>query len=157
MTFSTITGVPTSNRGFQYPESGLNNTMEYMASGLPYSKHLTITTGSVQQVQFPYVTNELYLKNDGAGSLAVGWTENGVLGDNKYVMASGESVTLRVRVKSLFLVAESGSCATNVTAGLTMIRKYKMPVLTGSQAGPDGCCAYITGSNDPVFGYDGLG
>lgn len=150
-------GVPTSNRGFQYPESGLNNVGEYMASGMPYSNYLTFTAGSVQHVEFPYVTNELYLKNDGAGTVFVGWTRNGVEGTNKFSLASGESVTLRIRVKDLYLSA-STICTASVTAALTQIKKKQFPVLTGSLASADGWSAYLTSSGDrPGFGYDGLG
>ncbi len=151
-------GVPSSNRHFQYQAGGLNNVGEYLASGLPYSDYISFVAGSVQQVQFPYVTSELYLKNDGAGVLFVGWTKSGVEGSNKYSLASGESVTLKIRIKDLYLSA-SAACSASITAALTQITKDQFPILTGSLADPNsGWAGYVTGSGPrPGFGYDGLG
>jgi hypothetical protein len=150
-------GIPSTNRAFTYQAGGLNSVGEYMASGLPFSEFLTFVAGSVQQVQFPYVTSELYLKNEGAGDLFVGWTEIGVEGNNKYRLASGESVTFRIRVKDLYLSA-SAICTGSVTAALTQITKDQFPILTGSLASADGWAAFVTSSgNRPGFGYDGIG
>lgn len=150
-------GVPSTNRAFTYPESGLNNTAEYQASGLPFSKYYTFVAGSIQQVEFPYVTNELYIKNDGAGTVFVGWTYVGVKATNKFSLASGESITLRMRVRDLYLSA-SAICTASVTAALTTIKKKQFPVLTGSLASADGWSTYVTSSgNRPGFGYDGIG
>lgn len=150
-------GIPTTNRAFNYQAGGLNSVGEYMASGLPYSQYVTFVAGSVQQIQFPYVTSELYLKNEGAGDLFFGWTQSGVEGTNKHRLASGESVTFRVRVKDLYLSA-SAVCTGSISAALTQITKDQFPILTGSLASDNGWAAFVTSSgNRPGFGYDGLG
>jgi hypothetical protein len=150
-------GVPTTNRSFAYSAGGLNSVGEYMASGLPFSEYIIFNAGSLEHVQFPYVSSEIYLKNDGDGDLFVGWTKSGVEGTNKYRLVSGESVTFRIRIKDLYLSA-SAICTGSITAALTQITKDQFPVLTGSLASENGWAAFVTGSGPkPGFGYDGIG
>lgn len=151
-------GAATTNVGFQYPRAGANSAAEYMASGLPYSKELVATSASVEQIDFPFVTSEIYLRNNGSNVLAVGWTENGVQGENRHLIGAGESMTFRIRVKSLFLFGPSGSANTSVTAALTMISKRNFSVLSGSAANPDtGEFGFASGSVESVWGYEGIG
>lgn len=150
-------GTPTTVRGFQYPTAGANSALEYMASGLPYSEEVVATTGSVQ-VDFPFVSSEIYVKNRGSGPLAIGWTENGVKGTNRHTLLQDEAVTFRVRVKSIFLLGVSGSVTADLTAALTMIDKRNFSVLTGSAANPDtGGFGFSSGSTESIWGYDGIG
>lgn len=150
---------PTSNRGFQPPRSGPNNVAEYLASGLPYSKEVTVTgsTGSTQ-INFPFVTSEIYVKNRGSTELAVGWTHAGVQGTNRHVLLQNEAVTFRVRVKSIFLLGVSGAVPADLTAAMTMVSKKTFPVLTGSAADPNsGEFGFNSGSLEHIWGYDGIG
>ena len=57
---------------FNY-RTGPNNAAEYQASGLPYVTQSVATT-SPFNIQFPFVTNELTVKNNTAGNnVAVGF------------------------------------------------------------------------------------
>ncbi len=152
-------GSPDSNRGFQPPRSGPNNVAEYMASGLPFSQEVAVSASTeVNQIDFPFVTSEIYVKNRGAGPLAVGWTANGVLGNNKHTLLQDEAVTFRVRVKSLFMTSTSGSGTADVTAAMTQISHLIVPVATGSAAHPvTGEFGFDSGSLDRVWGWDGIG
>jgi len=151
---------PSSNRGFQYPQSGPNNTAEYMASGLPFSKEVAVlpaASGS-QQIDFPFVTSEIYVKNRSANPLCVGWTDVGVRTVNRHVLLQNEAVTFRVRVKSVFLFGVSGSTTADLTAAMTMIPKKSFPALTGSAANPDtGGFGFNSGSLERIWGYEGIG
>lgn len=151
---------PTTNRGFQYPRAGANSAAEYVASGLPYSKEVSVpTTGSAAtQVDFPFVTSEIYVKNRSANPLAIGWTDNGVRTSNRHILLQNEAVTFRIRVKSMFLFGPSGSTTADLTAAMTMISKRNFSVLTGSAANPDtGEFGFASGSLQSIWGYDGIG
>jgi hypothetical protein len=149
---------------FQYPSSGPNNAIEYLASGLPWSKHFGVEAEpSASRVDFPFLTSEIYVKNHGSGSLAVGWTEEGVLSDNKYVLESQDQVTFRIRVKTIYLTSPDVNTTASLTVALTMIPQKTFYTLSSSGMNPEtGAPAFITGSNqygdpfEPVFGYDGI-
>jgi hypothetical protein len=152
-------GTPTTVRGYQPPQAGANSAAEYMASGLPYSKEVVAGTTTPDQTDFPFVTNEIYIKNRGPGPIDFGWTSNGVkTGTNRHRLFVSESVTLRVRVKSIFFLGVSGSATADLTAALTMIKKVNFSVLTGSAANPDtGGFGFSSGSTESIWGYDGIG
>lgn len=150
-------GSPATNVGFQPPRSGPNNVAEYMASGLPFSKEINFTEVATQ-IDFPFVTSEIYVKNRGVGPLAVGWTSVGVLGTNKHTLLQNESVTFRVRVKSLFIAGVSGSGPADVTAAMTQISSRIVPVMTGSAADSEtGEFGFNSGSTERIWGWDGIG
>lgn len=149
---------PNNNRGFQYPQSGPNNAAEYAASGLPFSQEVTASNTSSTRVDFPFLSSELYIKNNGNNDLAIGWTDNGVRQANRHILHASESAEFRIRVKTVYLFAPSGSTTANVTAALTMISKKNFPVLTGSAAHPQtGEFGFVTGSLQLQGGYDGIG
>jgi hypothetical protein len=138
------------------PRSGLNNTAEYMTSGLPFT--FTGTTGGAPiRIDFPFVTNFICVNNlDTAVALKVGFTENGILGTNYFsVFPSSEvsSTPLYLRVKTLYIDADS-AVEFEVVAGLTMIKAKEMPTLTGSAV------QGISGSFPEYIhelGYEGIG
>lgn len=155
----TYPGGPVNNPKFQEAYSGLNNVSEYMASGVPFSEEVVAPSGSAASVRFPFVTSELYLKNLGSSSMYVGWTENGVLGTNRYTLAAGEQATFRIRIRDLYCTSDSGDTL-GVTAALTTIPGRYYPTLTGSLADPNtGMPMHITGTLTPPngWGYNGLG
>jgi len=150
-------GVPETNRGFQYPASGLNNTAEYMASGLPYSSGVLITAGAASRVDFPFVTSEIYITNSGSAA-AFGWTANGVLGTNRHVLAANSSIALRIRVNTIYFTSLGAAGSLSLTAALTTIPFRSYPKLTGSNADPvTGEPLFLSASVDRSYGYGGLG
>lgn len=154
-------GVPSSNRGFSYPVGGINSVPEYMPPGFPFSKQFSVITGSTTKVDFPMVTNEVYVKNNSSGTIAVGWTNNGCLGNNRYTLKGDQDITFKVRIKTLYLLVVTGTIPSevDVSAGLTQIPKHGFPVLTGSMARSDGYLgSYSSGSTTfGQQGYDGIG
>ena len=157
MSNTTWPTVPTSNAGFNYPRAGLNQVGEYMASGLPWVTQSVLST-TPSSFSFPYVTNEITIKNDGAEVIHFGFTENGVKLGNRFSLADPEQVTLRVRIDKIYFVAATGAPVVNIFAGLTQIDEKNFPLLTGSLAHPvTGKAAFLTGSTAFEYGYDGLG
>lgn len=135
------------NTSFNYPASGLNNTAEYIASGLPWATASVVTTSSFN-VTFPFVTNELVITNSGSLPLRVGFTSNGVNGSNYLTVLAGQTTRLDVRLTKLYLRADtSGSVTFSMFAGLTQIPARSMPVLTASYASYN---PNVTGS---YYGY----
>lgn len=148
---------PYSNRGFQPPRSGPNNVAEYMAAGLPYSTVVTaVSSSTVYNVKFPFVTSELYIQNRASTPLSIGWTANGVVGNNKYVLPSSSSINFNIRCKEIFLTGIVGSV--DVTAGLTQISSKLFPTITGSHADPNtGEFGFFSESVERSWGWNGVG
>jgi hypothetical protein len=145
------------NKGFQYPRSGPNNAAEYMVSGLPFSVVVSATgSGDVNIVSFPFVSSEIYIQNRASASLSIGWTRNGVLGTNKYVLPANQAISFKIRCKDVFLTGVSGSV--DVTAALTQISKNYYPTITGSHKDPNtGEFGYFSGSMERAWGWNGVG
>ena len=116
---------------FNYPASGLNNTAEYIASGLPWVTSSVVTTVPAT-ITFPMVTNEVVVANSGSNVLRIGFTVNGVNGSNYYTLLAQQSVTLNVRTTKMYFRSDVGDVSMSIYAGLTMIPGKNMPVLTGS-------------------------
>jgi hypothetical protein len=123
---------------FQPPGGGLNNTAEYMTSGLPWVSASVLSSGSVWQIEFPYVTNHLRIHLDGGNNatLAFGFTRSGSLGSNKNFLTAtsttSDTFSEHIRVKTLYIVAHSNNVTASVFAGLTTIPTKNFPTLTGS-------------------------
>lgn len=137
----------------QWPEPGFNFTPAYQISGLPYVTSST-ATGAPYHVTFPYVTKFITIRADGA-ALHVGFTVNGTLGTNYFVVGNNEVLTMEVRVKEMYI---SGSSAFHLIAGLTGIPTASIPTLTSSYAWA-ASDPYHTGSNAfaNVMVYPGVG
>lgn len=123
--------------------SGLNNVAEYQASGLPWVQTGTITGGSTTRIDFPMVTNRIVIK--AGGDLRFGFTENGVANSNYYLLNTSESISFDLRLKTLFLRADTNTTY-YVLAGLTQISSNYFPVLSGS-------ATYNSGSITFEYGY----
>lgn len=138
---------------FNYPASGLNNTAEYIASGLPWTSS-SVQTTTVYSASFPFVTNEITVGNANAAagdSLRVGFTLSGTNGTNYFLIPANQQVTFNVRVKTIYLRANSTTVSSSIYAGLTQIPAKSMPVLTGS-------ATFNPAVTASVYGYStGLG
>lgn len=123
---------------FQPPGGGLNNTAEYMTSGLPWVSSSTIPSGSTWAIEFPYVTNNLTIHNASAAAatLAIGFTSSGSRGTNRFLLDSSalidETFDQHIRVARLYLTAVTNNVTASVFASLTTIPIKNFPILTGS-------------------------
>jgi len=117
----------------------------YQVSGVPFvtsSASAEVTTSAPIKISFPTVTRWVQVRNNGANSLRVGFTEHGVKGTetaNFYLLspstaASGhtQATTDRweVRCKEIFVMAQGGTTGFSLMAGLTGVVQF--PVVTGS-------------------------
>lgn len=132
---------------FQYPRSGPNNVAEYQASGLPWVSSSTNVSTTPWKIPFPYVTSKLSFMVTGSGAVRVGFSQNGVNGNN-YMLVSGGTgwTTFELRCKEIYVRADAGAMNVSIAAGLTMIDEKVFPVLTGS-------AIYNTGSTTFHLGY----
>lgn len=127
---------------FNDPRSGPNNVLEYMISGIPFVTSSTLTAATILEIKFPYVTSFFTIKNATdtsiSSSMNVGFTSRGLSatsGGHYFSLASGESYSGELRCKALFLSGASSTPRYEVIAGLTRIKEYMFPILTGSVDG----------------------
>lgn len=116
------------------PRAGFDWTAEYMVSSLPW---VTSSTASgIKHHEFPKVTKEFVIKNQGAGNIIIAFTRNGLNSSNYIQLVATEAFSASIRVKDLWI---SGSGASyTLFAGLTLVDRRDMPVLTGSLSPSDG-------------------
>lgn len=141
---------------FNY-KTGQNNVAEYQASGLPYVTHSQAVAGTVTHIQFPFVTNELNVKNNFEGILRVGFTENGVQGTNYFSLPVSGTFGGRLRVTDLYVTAEAGVLDFEVMAGLTTVPAKDFYLLTGALNVFSGSEAQLLQYELRGLGYDGIG
>jgi len=119
------------------PKTGFGYAAEFQSSGLPWvTSSVAPAAGSPTRLDFPKVTRFITIANRDTttNTLSFGFTFNGIrFTNNKYVLNAGQSVTLELRVKSLWIQGESGTPNYSVLAGLTTVDAKDMPELTGSQ------------------------
>lgn len=146
---------------FQPPGGGLNNTAEYMTSGLPWVSSSVIASGSTWRVDFPMVTSHLTVHNAGAAGssvMALGFTLSGAQGTNRFLLTNNNNVDdtfqEQVRVKTIYITALTNFVTASVYAGLTTIPTKNFPTLTGSAPVPFDPTGSIYENN---LSYDGLG
>jgi hypothetical protein len=140
---------------FNY-RTGPNNVGEYQASGLPYVTQSAVTT-SPFNIQFPFVTNELTVKNNSDGTLRVGFTQNGVNGSNFFTLPVSGAYSGKLRVTDLFIRSETGTLTCEVVAGLTTIPRQEFYILTGALNVFSGSEQQILDYGLKGLGYDGIG
>jgi hypothetical protein len=109
---------------------GANYAAEYMVSAVPWVTASNLTSG-ITQFDFPTVTKFITVQNISGSDMKIGFTQNGVLGNNYYPLAVSSSLSGDFRVKSLF-VSSSGISRVEILAGVTMIQTKFFPTLTGS-------------------------
>ena len=109
---------------------GINNVPAYQVSGRPFASG-TINATNAVKVTFPYVTRWIYVVNNGAEPVKVGFSEKGIRNDTQspggtnYFKVSkldsnqaGYSQRLELKVTELWI---SGSPDVDIVAGLTTI------------------------------------
>lgn len=106
---------------------------EYSSSALPYVVSATApAAGSPVEYRFPKVTRFISITNRDSTTMSFGFTRNGVIGSNKFILLPSQSLTLELRIRDLWIQGESGTPTYSMCAGLTNIDRINMPVLTGS-------------------------
>ncbi len=122
-------------------EVGLNNVPSYQVSGTPFASGAIDARGmdgaGATKVPFPQVTRWVTVVNHGATDVKVGFSKNGVEGNQYFrVHASGSSTgappssgRLELKISELWL---SGSSNVDVVAGLTSIAPVRLNTDSGT-------------------------
>lgn len=123
------------------PVAGEYYTSAYTMSALPFVTSSVINLGEVHCYEFPFVTRFIDVCNLGAGptdSIAIGFTENGVVKTGNYVtLKTGASVNEEVRTSVLYVSCSNGTSVNyQVFCGLTTIPSRNFLMLTGSNGHP---------------------
>jgi hypothetical protein len=121
---------------------GVKSVGEYQCSGIPYVTSSELQNQETRQVSFPKITKTIIVRNihSVTSDLCVGFTENGVKANpasqtNFITLAMGESVSMDMRIKDLFLsnsISNTNVIKFEVLAELTDIGRDKQIALTGS-------------------------
>jgi hypothetical protein len=115
-----------------HAKPGYGNVPSYQVSGVPYVVTGSTSTSAVTTINFPYVTNDIYIRSRGT-ALAVGFSASGVLpSTTRFTLEDNESCTLNVRTNSIYLMATAGTVIYEVVAGLTFIHRDEAPILSAS-------------------------
>jgi len=112
-------------------KAGLGNVGSYQASATPFLSGSIAVAGSGStptQISFPRVSRFVTIKNDGTDVFRVGFSANGIVSTNYFVLARNESYTGEWRVVSVHLLSEvAGAGTASVIAGLTPIDAQELP------------------------------
>lgn len=116
---------------FQY-KAGIHNVGSYQVSGIPYLNRVTapINSDAPLKIDFPSLTKYLIIKNidSTAHDVRIGFSENGIKGINYFILTQNESITLDMKVSSLFLLGDTANTVqVSVIAGLTGIDAAQLP------------------------------
>ena len=117
------------------PKGGMGYSAEFQSSALPWvTSSLAPATGSPVEFNFPKISRFISINNLSTSSISFGFTRSGVVStNNKYTLTSGQSILMEVRVKTLYLQAETGvNPEYTLFAGLTNIDSSMMPLLSGT-------------------------
>lgn len=114
---------------------GLGNVGSYQVSGKPFISSSIIVPASddgfVKSINFPAVTKNILVRNDGSATVRVGFSEAGTLGtvtNNYFTLTQNNSFEMEFKVTRLYLVSDSTSTSTaTVIAGLTSIESGSLP------------------------------
>ena len=129
----------------KWPEPGIKTVGEYQVSSTPFVTSSALSAQETREIAFPKFSRFVIVRNAVTSSqdsrLAFGFTENGVKANpasntNFITLADGESISVDVRVKKVFLSAsqsaDSALLEFEVFAGLTDIPANAFFELTGS-------------------------
>jgi len=113
---------------------GLQNVGSYQVSGIPFvtsSVTAPVSSGTPVQITFPSVTQRIIVENVGGEHLRVGFSSNGVKGNNYFLVhehAGGTPslfnyIDLRVKVSEIYILSNDAASTTaaSISAELTNI------------------------------------
>lgn len=124
-------------------QPGISSVGSYQMSGIPWASSSVAPANSndpaaALRIDFPYVTRFIVVKNTNptGANLRVGFSANGVVTDNYFVLAKGESFEGSLRVTQLYLISDDATTVLNsVIAGLTGIDASNLPNSWSGSAG----------------------
>ena len=131
---------------FQY-KAGLNHVGSYQISGIPFatgSLVAPLTSSAPLVIEFPSVTQRIWIHNrSNTADLRVGFSANGILGTNFYVIDSdsGNDTSvpqeLRVRATKIYLSSNNGVVCGPIAifAELTGITGYDLDAAYSGSVG----------------------
>lgn len=113
--------------------AGFGFVPAYQASALPWvTGSVAVTNASPTRISFPKVTKYIKVKAT-TNDLRIGFTENGLAGNNYFTVTAGTTETFDVRVCEVYVQGSGGTSTMDMFAGLTLIgKKDGVPFLTGS-------------------------
>lgn len=115
------------NQWYQ-PTAGLSNVGSYQMSGIPFATgSLAVSNSATTEVAFPAVTKSITIKNLSVNNLRVGFSANGIVGSNYFILGYNESFAADLRITKLFLRGDTSSTTVTVVAGLTSISSNSLP------------------------------
>lgn|SRR3990167_1506982 len=148
---------------FRGPKPGINDIGSFQLSAVPYVTASLLQKGQTLEINFPHVTRFFTVFNQGSPEteVAVGFSVTGTMsgsdaagsykGGHYFVVKGGTNYTADIRCANLFLSNSVGEPTTvlggkqevqaartlriNVLAGLTMIDRELMPILTATLNG----------------------
>ncbi len=119
----------------EYPKAGIGSVGNYQVSGIPYVTGVINVPGNTNtpvEISFPSVTQKIRIHNhDGAVSMRVGFSSNGVKGTNYWIVDEENSngkglpyVDMRIKTDKIYLLSNTTSAVTGavIFAELTGIR-----------------------------------
>ena len=117
---------------FNSYQSGLHNVGSFQVSSIPFvSASIPVAPSSstppVLEIDFYKVTKFLVVKNEVSVDLAdapvrLGFSENGIKGDNYILLENDESFSADYKVSRIYLMAHTGTATSaSVISGLTWI------------------------------------
>jgi hypothetical protein len=102
------------------PYDGSNCVAEYLVSAIPWVTSSVISSG-ITQFNFPSITQFITVSNVSGSNLRLGFTQNGIIGNNYYTVTTSSLFSANLRITSLFL-SSSGNNSVNISAGLTTVQ-----------------------------------
>ena len=106
---------------------GLGNVGSYQVSGRPFVQTSIVVpaeNATPAVVEFPLVSRSITVRNDGAATIRVGFSANGVSGSavNYFTLTQNTSFQEEFKVTKIYLISDSGAAGSaTVIAGLTGI------------------------------------
>ena len=144
------------HESFQLPAPGPSSVLEYQAAGLPYvTQSVSPAIGVFTTVELPFVSSFFTFKNNGTGTLGVGFTAAGVLGTNVITLPPSGTYTGDIRLADIFFTTIAGDVGDyELIVGLTQIPRKNWFVLTGALTGFSGSGAE---NGQQAYGFKGFG
>ena len=119
----------------QQPYIGEYYAPAYQVAGVPFATSSAVALGATIEIDFPYATKELMVKNNTSStSVALAFTQNGLRAANSnfITISGGEQVNLDVKVDRIFISGSAGSPNVSVYAALTCVPLKNFTTVTGS-------------------------
>ena len=111
-------------------KSNHNHADAYIGSGYAFAKQIATVSTTVIEVKFPGLSRWVYIRNNGAQPLKVGFSTAGIADDQYIYLKAGEHTPrLELKTGAVYLLRAGGTNTTDVSvvAGLTDIPLINFP------------------------------